>query len=88
MSERYTLTAVERVINAHFVQVATGTVYEYEYRLDPIDPCAIQVRRNVQGAKWFGWGELDSVESAVVALDALQMAQAREAAEREGVVTL
>jgi hypothetical protein len=83
--KRYTLTRVERVINAHFVQLATGTVYEYDYRLDPIDPCAIQVRRNVSHAQWGPWGELSSAESAAIALESLQLAQAREQAEREGV---
>lgn len=71
-----------RVVRDYLVQRRTGVVYSYEYRLDPIDPQSIQVRRDTQGANWFLYGDFGGWLSAAIALDALRMAQAREQAER------
>lgn len=83
MSKPRIVTRAQHVINAHLAQLATGELYSYEYRLDPIDPCAIQVRRNMPGSTWREWGEFDSWRSAELALELLRMAQVRDAAERE-----
>lgn len=80
------MNSTARVIRAYLAQRATGERYSYVYRLDEIDNRAIEVRRNVHGARWFGWGEFNSPQSAAMALESLRMAAEREAA-RQGRVT-
>lgn len=61
------------------------THHTYHYKLHPDEPRLVFVRRNVPGPNWRWYGAFASVESAAIALDALQLAQAREQAEREEV---
>lgn len=72
-------------IRAYLAQRATGERYTYQYRLDPIDPCALEVHRAPDG-RWHPYGEFNSEQSAAIALESLRMAAEREAA-RQGRVT-
>lgn len=75
-----------RVIRAYLAQRATGKRYTYQYRLDEIDNCAIEVSCGTDG-RWHPYGEFYSEQSAAIALESLRMAAEREAA-RQGRVQL
>lgn len=63
----------------------TTHAHEYLYKLHPDEPKLILVRRNIHGATWRWYGAFQSEQTAAIALEALRMAAAREAA-RQGRV--